>query len=82
MLNRAKDSNASLYSVVTGGAYSAYGSNNWGWRDYGNGPVPGSIGTQRVKEIFLEELNKATNGYAVSYPVKSFKGNGKTNTYW
>lgn len=83
MLNRAKDNGTSLISEVKAkGQYMAYQSGNWGWIKYGSEKSQGSIGTQRVKEIFMEELSKAVNGYELSYPVKNFRGKDGKNYYW
>ena len=89
IINRAVNSGTSVGDVVAAkGQFSAYingvkGKGNWGWNNYGNGPQSGSIGTERVQQIFMEELNKATSGQPLAHNYTGFhaSGDGRTNVY-
>ena len=89
ILNRALNSGTSIGDVVAAkGQFSAYsggmsGHGNWGWNNYGSGPSAGSIGTERVQQIFMEELNKAVSGQPLAYDYTGFSASGdnRTNVY-
>ena len=89
IINRALNSGTSIGDVVAAPKqFSAYsggmsGNGNWGWNNYGSGPQSGSIGTERVQQIFMEELAKAESGQPLAYNYTGFKasGDGRTNVY-
>lgn len=89
IINRALKNGTSVGAEVAAkGQFEAYangtkGKGNWGWREYGSGPQNGSIGTERVQQIFMEELAKATSGQplANNYTRFSASGDGRTNIY-
>ena len=89
IINRAVNNGTSVGAEVAAkGQFEAYingskGKGNWGWREYGSGPQKGSIGTERVQQIFMEELNKATSGQPLAYNYTGFgaSGDGRTNVY-
>lgn len=89
IINRAIKNGTSVGDeVAKQGQFQAYqdginGKGNWGWREYGSGPQPNSIGTERVQQIFMEELNKAVLGQPLTHGYTSFSpsGDGKTNTF-
>lgn len=89
IINRAMSKGTSVGAEVTAkGQFEAYingtkGHGNWGWNQYGSGPQKGSIGTERVQQIFTEELNKAMSGQPLAYGYTRFgaSGDGRTNVY-
>lgn len=88
IINRAVKNGTSIGAEVSNGEFEAYdrgveGRGNWGWREYGSGPQNGSIGTERVQQIFMEELNKAASGQPLAYGYTGFgaSGDGVTNTF-
>ena len=88
IINRAIKNGTSVGTEVSNGEFEAYnsgvkGNGNWGWEEYGSGPGNGSIGTERVQQIFMEELNKAALGQPLAYDYTRFgaSGDGKTNTF-
>ena len=89
IINRAVNDGTSVEDVVSApGQFTAYrngvnGKGNWGWNNYGSGPTNDSIGTERVKEIFMEELNKASSGQGTTYGYTGFyaSGDGRTNVF-
>ncbi|MBR3169450.1 hypothetical protein IKF23_03365 [Candidatus Saccharibacteria bacterium] len=89
IINRAVNKGTSVGAEVAAkGQFEAYingtkGKGNWGWREYGSGPQNGSIGTERVQQIFIEELNKATSGQPLAYNYTRFSasGDGINNVY-
>ena len=89
IINRAMRDGLSVGAEVSKkGQFQSYGDGvngrgNWGWREYGSGPQSGSIGTERVQQIFMEELDKATSGQPLAYGYTGFgaSGDGITNNF-
>ena len=90
IINRAVNRGLTLEGVVSQkGQFQAWrngvkNQGNWGWRNYGSGPGHNNIGTERVQQIFMEELNKAANGQPLTYNYNYFNASGdnQTNIYW
>ena len=89
IINRAVNRGLTLEGVVSEkGQFEAWRNGvknrgNWGWDHYGDGPTKGSIGTERVQQIFMEELNKALTGQPLTYNYNYFHASGDhvTNVY-
>ncbi|MBR3252563.1 hypothetical protein IKF84_00615 [Candidatus Saccharibacteria bacterium] len=89
IINRAVNKGTSVGAeVAVDGQFTAYadgvkGRGNWGWNNYGSGPSAGNIGTERVQQIFMEELDKATSGQPLAHSYTGFRasGDGRTNVY-
>ena len=89
IINRALKNGTSIGTeIAKPHQFSAYesgmrGNGNWGWNNYGSGPSSGSIGTERVQQIFMEELNKAISGQPLTYGYTGFRASGDnvTNVY-